>query len=241
MRSALLNAAAATALFVTAAVAQTQPSTGGDAGQGTSGQQMNQGGTAGQGATTPGATTGGATTGGNTVQGTTQGTGANTTTCVPGQPNCPTDAGAADANAPSTDGQNTTTEQTGGADAGQTGGADAGAAQQGAGQGGDAQQQQGQTEQNQPGAADAPEITTEQRTVIRERIIERERDYKRVDIDFEINIGIGIPQTIELYPLPVEIVEIVPAYRGYRFFILDDGTIVIVHPVEYEIVYVIYA
>jgi hypothetical protein len=227
MRSALLNAAAATALLVTAAVAQT-PSTGGDAGQNPGGEQMNQGDTAGQGATT----TQDATPGGNTAKGTAQGTDA--TTCVPGQPNCPTEAGAADANAPSADGQDTTTEQTG---------MGAGAAQQGADQQGDAQQQ-GQTEPDQagePAPATAPaEITPQHTKVIRERIVER-RDYARVNIDIEINIGVGVPRHIEFYPLPPEIIEIVPIYEGYLFCILEDGTILIIHPAEYEIVYVIYA
>ena len=219
MRSALLNAAAATALLVTAAVAQTQPSTGGDAGQ-TTRQQMNQGDTAGQGA----APAQDATTGGNTAKGTAKGPDATTATCVPGQPNCPTEAGAADANAPSADGQDTTTEQ--------SGETDAGAAEQGA------DRQQGQTE---PAPATAPaEITPQHTKVIRERIVER-RDYARVNIDIEINIGVGVPRHIEFYPLPPEIIEIVPIYEGYLFCILEDGTILIIHPAEYEIVYVIYA
>jgi hypothetical protein len=60
-----------------------------------------------------------------------------------------------------------------------------------------------------------------------------------VNIDIEINIGVGVPRHIEFYPLPPEIIEIVPIYEGYLFCILEDGTILIIHPAEYEIVYVI--
>jgi hypothetical protein len=49
-----------------------------------------------------------------------------------------------------------------------------------------------------------------------------------------------VPQTVVLHPLPPPIVEIVPAYSGYVFFITADGVIVIVDPDAYVIVYVIH-
>ena len=48
-----------------------------------------------------------------------------------------------------------------------------------------------------------------------------------------------LPQTIELYPLPPRVVEIVPVYDDYRYFILADGRIVIVEPDTLLIVYII--
>jgi hypothetical protein len=109
---------------------------------------MNQGDTAGQGA----APVQDATTGGQHSKGERSGTRRHAT-CVPGQPNCPTDAGAADANAPSADGQDTTTEQ--------TGETDAGAAEQGADQQGDARQQ---GHDGEPAPATAPAEITPQHT-----------------------------------------------------------------------------
>jgi hypothetical protein len=50
------------------------------------------------------------------------------------------------------------------------------------------------------------------------------------DIDIEINVGVKVPTTIELHRLPPRVVEIVPAYRSYVFFVLADGRIVIVNP-----------
>ncbi|MBY5361219.1 DUF1236 domain-containing protein [Rhizobium leguminosarum] len=46
---------------------------------------------------------------------------------------------------------------------------------------------------------------------------------------------------IRLEPLPPRIVEIVPQYKAYRFFLLADGRIVIVDPSAFTIVYIIAA
>jgi len=62
---------------------------------------------------------------------------------------------------------------------------------------------------------------------------------KPVDVDFKVSIGVSVPKTIELHRLPPKVVEIVPAYSEYVYFVVADGTIVIVDPGSYEIVYVI--
>ena len=82
------------------------------------------------------------------------------------------------------------------------------------------------------------EVTQEQRTVIHQTIVEQGVE-PVVDIDFEVNIGTTIPQTVVLHPLPPRIIEIVPVFAGYSFFILADGTIVIVDPGAWRIVYII--
>lgn len=83
-------------------------------------------------------------------------------------------------------------------------------------------------------------ITAEKRTTIRETIT-RERVTPIRDVNFSVNVGIEVPRTIELRPLPARVIEIVPQYRRYRYFILADGRIVIVEPASYKIVYIITA
>jgi len=83
------------------------------------------------------------------------------------------------------------------------------------------------------------DISTEQKTVIRNTIVETK--VKPVDVDFKVSIGVSVPNTIVLHPLPPRVVEIVPAYRDYEYFVLADGTIVIVDPDSHEVVYVITA
>jgi len=84
------------------------------------------------------------------------------------------------------------------------------------------------------------DITDEQRTEIRSSF--HEHHVKPVaHVDFDINVGVAVPTTIVLHPVPTRIVEIVPAYRGYEYFELADGTIVIVDPGSHAIVYVLAA
>jgi hypothetical protein len=96
----------------------------------------------------------------------------------------------------------------------------------------------GAAEGEAPAPADTKvEVTQEQRVEIRNVV--KEVNVTRVDVDFEVNVGVAVPRTVVLHPLPPRIIEIVPAYRGYLFFILTDGTIVIVHPTNLVIVTVI--
>lgn len=81
-------------------------------------------------------------------------------------------------------------------------------------------------------------ITNEKRTTIRQTITQTDVEPVR-DVDFSVNVGVAIPHTVELHPLPPRVVEIVPQYRNYRYFVLADGRIVIVQPDTYEIVYVV--
>jgi hypothetical protein len=91
--------------------------------------------------------------------------------------------------------------------------------------------------QQAPSSDTKVEVTQEQRVEIRNVV--KEVDVTRVDVDFDVKIGVAVPRTVVLHPLPSRIVEIVPAYRGYVFFILSDGTIIIVNPNDLVIVAVI--
>lgn len=103
-----------------------------------------------------------------------------------------------------------------------------------------AEQPQDGDEPTQTGSVNANvEINEQQATEI--RTVVKEVDVDRVDVDIDIDIGVRVPRTVVLHPLPPRIVKIVPAYADYEFFILADGTIVIVDPVTFEIVYVLYA
>ncbi|WJR68162.1 DUF1236 domain-containing protein [Neorhizobium sp. CSC1952] len=80
-------------------------------------------------------------------------------------------------------------------------------------------------------------ISTEQQTEIRSVFVENR--VEPVDIDVDVSVGTAVPTTVELHPLPPRIVEIVPAYRGYEYFVLADGRIIIVEPSTHEVVYVL--
>jgi hypothetical protein len=54
-------------------------------------------------------------------------------------------------------------------------------------------------------------------------------------VDFSIRVGVHVPESVHLYSLPAEVIEIVPKYSGYSYFVVNDQ-IVIVQPETHEIV-----
>ncbi|MCP1965557.1 MULTISPECIES: DUF1236 domain-containing protein [Bradyrhizobium] len=55
------------------------------------------------------------------------------------------------------------------------------------------------------------------------------------NVNFSLSVGTAVPRDVRLQPLPTEVVEIVPQYRGYDFVLVKDE-IVIVEPSSYKIV-----
>lgn len=105
--------------------------------------------------------------------------------------------------------------------------------------------QQRQSNDTDSASADRPSnevtgsinISTEQKTEIRNIIVENK--VEPIKPSFSVSVGVAIPKTVELHPLPPRVVEILPAYRSYRYFVLADNRIVIVEPDTYEIVYIL--
>jgi hypothetical protein len=60
----------------------------------------------------------------------------------------------------------------------------------------------------------------------------------RSNVDFSISVGTRVPRSVHFVTLPDEIVRIVPQYRGFEYFLVEDE-IVIVDPLTLEIVAVI--
>lgn len=54
-------------------------------------------------------------------------------------------------------------------------------------------------------------------------------------VNFSVRVGVAVPASVRLRPLPADIVAIVPEYRGYDFFVLRDE-IAIVEPRTHRIV-----
>lgn len=57
-------------------------------------------------------------------------------------------------------------------------------------------------------------------------------------VNFSLSVGTVVPRDVRLQPLPSEVVEMVPQYRGYDFVLVKDE-IVIVEPSSYKIVAVL--
>jgi len=80
-------------------------------------------------------------------------------------------------------------------------------------------------------------INDQQRTRVTESI-SRLNVQPLTNINFSLSVGTAVPRDIRLQPLPVDIAQIVPQFRGYNFFVVRNE-IVIVDPSSYQIVTVL--
>jgi hypothetical protein len=55
------------------------------------------------------------------------------------------------------------------------------------------------------------------------------------NVNFSLSVGTVVPRDVRFQPLPADVVEVMPQYRGYNFFVVRDD-IVIVDPSSYKIV-----
>lgn len=99
------------------------------------------------------------------------------------------------------------------------------------------------TERDRSSSRTSVNISSEKRSTIRETIVSSPsvRKVSRSTIGVDLRVGVSVPRTVTIERLPPRIVEIVPEYADYSYFVLDDGTIVIVDPATYDVVYVIEA
>src|SRR5262245_46263567 len=103
---------------------------------------------------------------------------------------------------------------------------------------------QSTTEQNrstttgQGAAAGSAKLSTEQRTKITSVI--KQHKVEPTKLNVSISVGTRVPASVHLYPLPVEVVEVYPAWRGFEYVLVGDQ-IVVINPRTHEIVAVLEA
>lgn len=89
------------------------------------------------------------------------------------------------------------------------------------------------------GRGGSTQLSEQQRTNVRERFsragVQRNRE---TNVNFDIRVGASVPRSVTLHALPSDVIEVVPAYRNYRYVYVRDE-IVIVDPVSYEVVAVV--
>lgn len=89
------------------------------------------------------------------------------------------------------------------------------------------------------GSAGAATLSTEQRTTIR-TVIKKQNVQPMTNVNFSISVGAQVPSTVRFYPVPGELVQIYPHWRGYDYFLVGDQ-IIVVNPRTQEIVAVLEA
>jgi hypothetical protein len=90
------------------------------------------------------------------------------------------------------------------------------------------------------GSAPAAEVklTTEQRTKIRNVVVQQHKIPHMTKVNFTVRVGVKVPRSVHFYPVPAEIVEIHPAWRSYQVIYVENE-LVLIDPATYEIVYVV--
>jgi hypothetical protein len=81
-------------------------------------------------------------------------------------------------------------------------------------------------------------MSSEQRSKIGTLL--RARKVEPAHLTVSVNVGTRIPESVHSYPLPSEVVEIYPEWRGYDYIMIGDQVLV-VDPQTHEIVAIIEA
>jgi hypothetical protein len=97
----------------------------------------------------------------------------------------------------------------------------------------DTTEQSRSTTTGQGAAAGSAKLSTEQRTKITS--ILREHKVESTKLNVSVNIGTRIPASVHIYPLPVQVIEVYPEWRGFSYILVGDQ-IVVISPRTHEIV-----
>jgi Protein of unknown function (DUF1236) len=102
-------------------------------------------------------------------------------------------------------------------------------------------QREGAAKEGKTGGAGA-ELSTQQRTEVRQTILQSGNvpRVSRSEVNININVGTVVPRSVRLVSIPETIVRIRPAWRGFLYFVVDDE-IIVVEPGSLKIVAVISA
>jgi Protein of unknown function (DUF1236) len=89
------------------------------------------------------------------------------------------------------------------------------------------------------GGAGGVALNDEQRTRIRDTVINAHGAPRVGSVNFGVNVGTVIPRgSIQIVPVPETLVQIEPRWRGFRYFIFEDE-LVIVDPHDMTIVAIV--
>jgi len=85
----------------------------------------------------------------------------------------------------------------------------------------------------QGAAGSSTKLTTQQRTKITSII--REKKVQPTHLNISVHVGARIPASVHFYPLPAQVIEVYPEWRGYNYILVSDE-ILIIDPGSHEIV-----
>ena len=75
------------------------------------------------------------------------------------------------------------------------------------------------------GAAAGALLSTEQRSKI--TTILRQKKVEPVNLKISVRIGARVPSTVRFYPVPVEVIEVYPHWRGYDYIVVGNNILIL--------------
>jgi Protein of unknown function (DUF1236) len=90
----------------------------------------------------------------------------------------------------------------------------------------------------QGAAAGAAKLSTEQRSKI--VTIFHNHRVAPAHLNISVHVGARVPATVHFYPVPVQVIDIYPEWRGYDYILVGDE-ILIVDPATHEVVAILEA
>jgi hypothetical protein len=94
------------------------------------------------------------------------------------------------------------------------------------------------TTTGQGAASGSAKLSTEQRTKI--TTIFKEHKVQPTQLNVSVRVGTRIPGSVHVYPLPREVIEVYPEWRGYDYIYVGDE-ILVISPRTHEIVAILEA
>jgi hypothetical protein len=85
--------------------------------------------------------------------------------------------------------------------------------------------QQGQAQQGQAGSS--ANLTTEQRTQIRQTVLTGSNVPRANNVNFALSVGTTVPTRVRVVAVPPRLIEIHPAWRGHMYFVVGDQIIIV--------------
>jgi hypothetical protein len=70
-------------------------------------------------------------------------------------------------------------------------------------------------------------LTTEQRTKIRQTVLAGGNVPRASNVNFSINVGTVVPTSVRVVEVPSVIVDIHPQWRGFWYFVVGDEIIIV--------------
>jgi hypothetical protein len=87
--------------------------------------------------------------------------------------------------------------------------------------------QKGAVEGKGQAGGDNVTLTTEQRTTIRQTVIQANNAPHVTNVNFALTVGTVVPTSVRVVTVPATLVEIHPAWRGYLYFIVGERIIIL--------------